>query len=190
VTIQQNKYRLARVLADSFKTDRFFQYFFAPNTVGNFARYMFFVDEISVRLRFGVVLTSGEAVALVGLPTHLFIQISDLGSVTRFLLWLQGRNYSGRWRNVMAEQKVSQIDSNVAYLSAIACPPERRRMGLATDLLRQITTYVRDRHLDLICEVSSIELVGWYLNRGFVLTGKSNLDDNTNVYTLRNGHAD
>lgn len=162
--------RLAMILARALSNDRLFEFFFAKNILGHFARYAFFRDEIQFRRKFGLVLTDGCSVALVGLPPRQYIGEEDLRGVTKLCILLQGRKFSTRWKAIFAERRHdSHVVRQFIYLSAIASQQNERRNGRATRLLSEVKSFAKDRALDVECEISSDYLFHWYTARQFSL---------------------
>jgi hypothetical protein len=167
--------RLALVLADALSGDRLFSFFFQGGTLGSITRAFFFFDEIRFRRKHGLVLTEGFSVALVGLPPKLYIAAIDLSWVTKFLIALQGDEYSNRFKFAFAERSSETIiERDLIYLSAIATPARERRAGKGSRLLLRIEEVANARGVGIECEVSSAELVAWYQARHFQL--KTTLD--------------
>lgn len=167
--------RLALVLAYALSSDRLFSFFFQGSTRGSIARSLFFFDEIRFRRKYGLVLTEGFAVALVGLPPKLFITCIDLSWVTKVFIAFQGDEYSQRWKLAFAERSSeAMFEQDLIYLSAIATPARERRAGKGGRLLLRLKEVASARGAAIECEVSSPELVAWYKARRFQL--KETLD--------------
>ena len=178
------RFVLAWVLTDALGSDLYFRCYFRAGILGALARYFFFVDELRLRYRIGLVLEERGAVALVGLPPCPYLKVSDLSPLTHWLICLQGKAFADRWTALSNVESSSKM-KNVIYLSAIACTKSMRRKSAASQLLSIIRLYARERDLNVTCEVSSSELVAWYKSRGFVVTGESQLPNGCPVLQLK-----
>ena len=175
----------AYLLSDSLRDDRYFQCFFRDGSLGDLARTLFFLDEVRMRRRHGLVIQSREAVALVGLPPRPYLEACDLSHITRMLIDAQGRTWRHRWSDALAASvRSNREDFGTAYLSAIACAPRWRRRGVATSLLRRVQAATSERGLQLECEVATPQLRGWYEGRGFKCVGTSPLPDGRELWRM------
>lgn len=173
------------LLSQGMRRDGYFRCYFRDGSRGDIARTLFFVDEIRMRRRHGLVVHSPEAVALVGLPPRAYVEACDLSPVTHLAISAQGVQWRQRWNDTLeASQVANATVSGMAYLSAIACMPQWRRRGVASALLIRVTDALTVRGVGLECEVGTVELRGWYERRGFNCVGTAVLPDGQNVWRM------
>lgn len=180
-----SKIRWSFFLEKAFRDDRYFLLYFSDGLIGRLARIMFFFDEVSMRLKHGLVFSLGQAVALVGVYPNTYISERQLSKLTCVIILLQGGDFRRRWGEIFRSQADARGDVNIIYLSAIATPLKLRCSGVGSELLQNIISFA-DRHgLDVVCEASTSDVAVWYANRKFSLVDISHLENNVSVHNMR-----